>query len=310
MDKLLSICLQVFAQIGPIILIIMVGYISKFYAKDGTEFSRLIISFSFPALIVSNFFTKVSSQELISYMIIIFLGISTTLIGVAISYSFGKFLKLPEKGHRELMFLSSFGNSGFLGIPFSLAVFGPKGAFYAMLFDFGHTFANWSLGVSIIIGQKTSPWADWKRLCSPPLITYVCCFILVICNFSLPHIFLDFSITLGNTAIPLALIFIGNLLRIHGFVWKDKFLFYIGLLKLIILPLVLWLLIGQLPLPTIIKGVVLLQAGMPTMMAAPIICNRYGIEDTRAVMAVCFTTIVALATCSIISIVFCSFFVI
>ena len=114
----------------------------------------VIINITLPALILNGFLQLTIDNTLMKEIAIVFIfSVAFNVIGLLCGWSFAKMIGLPSVKARETGFLSIFGNTGLIGIPLCAALFGPKGAVLAAVFDAGMSLTLWTVGVLFIQGK-------------------------------------------------------------------------------------------------------------------------------------------------------------
>ena len=126
-----------------------------------------IINIALPAIILNGFFQVEMNDSLINQMMIIFLfSISFIIIGLIIGWLFSKLIGLNPLKARETAFLSTFGNTGLIGIPLCASLFGAKGAVFAAVFDAGMSLMLWTVGILFIQGKRKVTLQNVKSMLS------------------------------------------------------------------------------------------------------------------------------------------------
>ncbi len=257
-----------------IIFIISFAYLLKklkvFNEKDAQVFVNYVIYFALPLTIIKNF-SGINFDKTLLY-IPLFAWFSI-IIGLITSYFLGKLLSLPENSLKSFMLISSFGNTAFLGYPFSYAFFGEEGLTYAIIFDqLGSFTLVITLGLFIAIGRL-----DLKELVTfPPFIALCISFLLHNLNF--PE-FLDYFLEISSASlIPVILFSLGLKFEpLKGFS-SPKTLIAALFIKMVLLPLSTLMLLELFSLKGNIYKVILLESGMPPMVFAGVLALKYNLD--------------------------------
>ena len=104
------------------------------------------------------------------------------------------------------------------------------------------TIALWTYGVIVFTGS-TSKENIKKVLINPAIVAVYIGIIVMIFNIKLPLAIIDTSKIVGEMTAPISMIIVGNILskvRIKD-IFKEKTIYYGALIKLIIIPLVLFI---------------------------------------------------------------------
>lgn len=243
--------------------------------------NKIIIYLSLPALVLCFIPQIKFSHEH-------FYALTMPWIAFIISAIFflilAKIYKLPKGLTGALILLSGLGNTSFLGIPFVQAMFGEHQIKNVLIIDQAGTFVVLST-IGLIICSKFSKEEThfrgilYKFFTFPPFLAFLISLVLNFTGIGLPH-FLEKSMqSIGATVVPLALLSIGLQLKLekHSLHWR-----FVGLglfCKLILIPLVVYLLYIQvLELDSELIKVTIMESAMPPMVTAGIVAASYGIK--------------------------------
>ena len=190
-----------------------------------------------------------------------------------------------------------FGNIGFIGLPMIAGVFPEKGVLYASVFMIMDQFMLWTLGVKL-----TSPTGegkfDWKRLINPATVAIILGMFLMLAEVRLP-ILLDTALQkIGATASPLAMIYVGGVFAGISFqrYIQEISLYGIVLVKMILFPVLAFLILGFFPIEEELRTAMVLIMGMPTMSAVVMMADTSGLDGDYALGGVFITTVCGIMT--------------
>jgi len=274
--------LVTFKAVIEIIIISIFGYLivkKKILSSGSMEiFSKFIIDVTLPCFIISNFIQGFNWSNLFQVLffpayalIIIFAGV---LLGYLLSISF----KVKKDIRGVTAGISAIGNYGYLPMALVTAILPSSEASEALIDIFFFiaigNLLTWSWGIYLITHKKRK-----FRLGIP---FYAALLGLAIggspAKEYIPHLILGPLSQIGKITIPLALFTLGGILA--TFSWKDKELskksISISLLvKLFLLPLIVWAVLEFIPLAKVSKMVVIIEAASPPAVALSLIATRY-----------------------------------
>ena len=180
-----------------------------------------------------------------------------------------------------MLMLVPFGNTSFLGIPFTQAYFGDQGIPYAIICDqLGSFLILSTVGLvilSVYSSQEASVSRILKRVLSfPAFIALV--FTLFFNSDMFPLWLMDILEFLAATLTPVALLAIGLYLKLR--LDRDKLVpFFIAIgLKLIFVPLVLILVFTLWGMDGLVAEVTVFEAGMAPMVSSSMLAIAAGLE--------------------------------
>ena len=274
--------MELYERLLFIVIIIGFAYFLKklkvFNENDSQTFVNYVIYFALPLTIIKNFSTIEFENNLIHIPIFAWISI---ILGLFFSYLLGQFLSLPQDSLKAFMLISSFGNTAFLGYPFSYALFGEEGLTYAIIFDqLGSFTLVITLGLFIAIGKF-----NLKELITfPPFIAL--CLSLFLRNVSLPE-FLDYFLRVSSASlIPVILFSLGLRSEPVKSFSSPKVLISALFIKMFLVPLNILILLKIFSLEGRIYEVVLLESGMPPMVFAGVLALKYKLDFRLAFSAI------------------------
>ena len=294
----LSFSINLMGNLGIMFAMIVLGYIAKPKKESLEDIAKLVINYGIPALIFSAFVLEFNIDMLLSMSAVLLFALGSTIVGYGVSLLVIKAGKIDKKMQPEFLIATAYGNTGFIGIPVSLAVFGREGALLAAVFDFGVSFVVFTLGLFLLAGSKQGSITEaFKSLINPPIIAFAVGLVFAIANIPIPHLAMTGINMLGAMAPPLAMLFIGGMLSHVGKIqFPIKAMVSLVLTRLIFIPLAMVVFIKIFGIAGMMAGVILLQSATPTMVAAPLLCQRYLGNATFSTSAVFITTLLCIIT--------------
>lgn len=221
-------------------------------------------------------------------------------LGAGFFLFLGKLLKLPRNTVGALLLTGGLGNTSFVGLPMIEAFYGKAALVNGIIVDqLGSFMVLSTLGITvagIYSDGAPSAGAILKRIVLfPPFIALVASVMLMPVDY--PEWLVAVLRRLGDTLAPLALLSVGYQLH-PGHLEGNLRNLVSGLaFKLVLAPLVLWLLyvrvlgLGGLPVT-----VTLFEAAMPPMITAGIIANEHNINPPLANLMVAVGVVLSFLT--------------
>lgn len=204
---------EVLVQALSLIAIICLGQIIRrlgwFDRNDFSKLSRLMLSVTLPAVLVTNF----NSFQIDMHLFFII------LIGAAVNMiqSVASFLLHRKQEKKEKAFAVINGNSyniGAFAMPYLEVFMGPESLIWSSLFDIGNAVTsagvNYSWGMGLAGDQKTGPLAFLRRMLkSPVFVTYLFLMSMQVLHIRLPEEIIHFTGLVGQANTFLAMFIIG-----------------------------------------------------------------------------------------------------
>ena len=214
----------------------------------------------------------------------------------------GRWLALPRATVGALMLVGGLGNTSFFGLPMVEAFYGQTGLSTAIIADqLGSFFALSILGVTVAgiysSGRPTALQIIKRITLFPPFISLAVALLLIPVEYA--EWFSVLLKRLGDTLAPLALLSVGLQLRM-GHVAEHRRNLAMGLgFKLILAPLVIFLLyVPLLGAHGQAIQVTLFEAAMPPMITAAIVANEHDLDPPLANLMVAAGLIISFFTLS------------
>lgn len=298
-------------QIGIFLLLILAGVASvKFGILDKNSLgnvSKLVMRMALPAYIFINTAEGATREGLYTSLLVIPLAIVLYLLLYLLSRLLEKLFHLQGNRAKVFRAIVMFGNVGFMGIPLVVELYPDTALLYISLFTILDQGLFWTYGVSLtkpVSDQKEKiSLKNLKNLLSPALVAILGATVLVLLNLHLPAVFVSALSKLGAASMPLSLIYIGGMLSmtdVRGVLKCGELYAEIGL-KMILLPLLYFVVMGLCRVPADMAGTITFLTGLPAINMVAMLSKNNGSDGDYAVCAVMMTTIACLVTLPLVS---------
>jgi predicted permease len=275
------------------------------FTKDIRSFLIfVIINIALPAIILNGFFQVDIDNSLLKQIIIIFVfSLSFNIIALSIGWLFSRVIGLEPLKARETAFLSTFGNTGLIGIPLCASIFGAKGAVFAAVFDAGMSLMLWTVGILFIQGKRKVTLQNIKSMISAPNVAVFIGLVLTFFKIDPGFFIKDVTASLAGVASPLAMFYIGMLTMT---IIQEKRKVPAKLVtvpvsfKLLVFPLMGMLALFLLPIAVDVEQVLLIEMAMPSVTTASVIFARYHADEDYGVVHTLLTNLLVLVTVPVI----------
>lgn len=264
------------------------GYMDEQFDK---KLSCIVVDITCPALILSS----VMGDELPDRSLIIPLLTISTLTYIILTAVAIYVPRLISKNRDEdgiIGFATMFGNVGFIGYPIAASIFGNKAIFYAAILNVANTFFVFSIGKSLITGNKQRFNLDIKTLFCPGLVAAYLSIIFVTLGIDfIPKIISQPITMIGNITVPASLLIIGSAMaRLpKRYMLGNRKVYITSLLRLFVIPISIFFLFKFLGFDSLVTGLNAVIIGMPVATFGTIFCLKYG-RDTTLITEITFIT--------------------
>lgn len=287
-----------------IIILIIIGYLAKYIGllktDDTIVLNKIVLNIALPALIFSALYSA-NLSNITSLIGITLICLLTGSIGGLVGYTFSRFRKHSKKTLWGITSASALFNSGFMGYPIILGVFGAVGLVRAIFFDTGSTILFIFFGIlfALLFGGNYSAVAK-RVLTFPPIYAIILGIVLNILHLNIGSLTPQILTYLSGAAIPLIMISLGLSLEASSLKNYFKEAAVVSSIKLILAPLIALMIIIILGVSGLNSKVIITEAAMPSEMLSLVLAITYEL-DIKAVSACIFlSTVLSMITLPII----------
>ena len=294
--------LPVFAQMLVLFLILILGYIGGktkvLTVADNKPLSKMVncitnpCSVLYSALCVERALANGEVLKLIGITVVMYFGlialaeITTRVLGV----------KAVQQGQYKFMMV--FSNVGYMGIPVVRVIFGEEATFCVAIFIMVFYLFIYTYGVRQICSEPGQKGIDWKKVICPMTISSLIAIIGYLAGLQLGGVIKDTLKTVGNITTPCAMLIIGCALSSVPVknVFTNWRLYIVALLKLLVIPVVVYLLLKPIMGASMVLGVMVVIMAMPVATIITMLSAQYDKDQTLAASSVFITTLLSVIT--------------
>ncbi len=302
--------LHLIESVAVIFILMGVGFILKkkgiVRERDTKILSDIIITVAVPALVFHSIIETFTKKMLLSSYTIIVFSIFMSIIALLVAIVTVKGLK-SVKGDKSDIFLFTciLPNTVFIGLPIILSLYGNQSAGLVFIFDIGSFIILWTIGIYLVNRKETFAIKEMiKEIVNVPFIVFIISTVLILIEAPRPpYLIMEVADMLGSIAIPLSMLLIGMNIANLKFNYKkvDYSIALIALIRLIIVPVIMIFILLHINIPILFKKVIIIEAGLPTMLTTAILARKYNKGYQYATTAVFVTTLIGLLTIPLIA---------
>jgi len=280
--------------IAGLLLLVGVGVVLRLTgllsADEVQPINTVLLYVGVPALVFRAVHPAKLTPEL---LIVAAVAWVVALLAFGLAWLAARALRLGPRSTGALMLAAALGNTGYIGYPLTLAFLGHTGLVRAVFYDvFGTVLALLTVGFAVAshYGRAEERVNVLREIVKfPPVIAVFAA--LVLHPLPIPNLVSSGIDAFANMTVPLIMISVGvslrpTAVREHGFT-----IGVVGAIKLLAAPLVA-LLLGRLLFggAPAIERLVVLEAGMPSMMLGLIVGRRFDLDHELIAAAIVVTT--------------------
>ncbi|HEY5575829.1 MAG TPA: AEC family transporter, partial [Clostridiaceae bacterium] len=200
-------------QVIILALIMGIGIIARkkgmLNEEVNSKLSDFLLNITLPCLIVTSFSFEYSAEMMNNVKMIFFYSVLIHIVLIFISKVFA--VKFSEGSKKVIRFVTVFSNSGFMGFPVLLGLYGNIGVFYGAVFNIPWNIFMLSFGSMLFTGKK-----DLKSLrrviTHPGIIATVIGMLMFVFSLSMPLTLGKALVSVGAMTTPLSMIIVGSML--------------------------------------------------------------------------------------------------
>ncbi|MBE6368330.1 MAG: hypothetical protein E7052_10565 [Lentisphaerae bacterium] len=261
------------------------------------QLSNLTLDLLFPLLTISSITRNFKTDQLLDAWILPVMGFAIMFAGMMLGRYFSKLMKYGTR-ERRAMFQHFCTCNNYLFLPLIVLdnLWGERYVSLLLLMNIGSTIGFWTLGIAAFGGSSRKE--TLRNIFSVNLYSVLIALGFVIFHIPMPQIVGKVCATMGNAAVPLVLIGIGAAIYNSAGRFGEHLtdVFYLSLVRLVLLPVIFILIMKLLPIPEDIFRVLAVVALMPVSSSSVLVARRYGGDMDLASQAIIITTILSIIT--------------
>jgi len=283
----------------------LVGYIGSRRGMLGPDFakgaSKLTLNVFMSATIIQSVINNppsLSGAELAYTLLVCFLVLA---LGYVVSALITRLLPLKKEQAPLFELLVSVMNPMFIGIPVADLLLGSQGVFYIALSNVFFNLLLFTYGVwRLKAGEKNK--LRLKDIISAPLVVTLLSLVIFILHLPCPALIRDILATASPATIPLSMVVIGaSLGRVSPReAFREKSLYLVALLRLLLMPLLTWLLFLVLPADPVLRAAMIIMSACPSGVIMSILCVQYEKDAEYASKGILLNTALSMLTIPLI----------
>lgn len=276
--------------------LIFVGYaINRLGILDASaneKISKLLVNVTIPATILHSSVTqKMESggQVILIFAIAILYYIFMPLVSMLVA-------KLLKKD-ASFQLMLTYSNLGFMGIPIISSIYGTEAVFYVTVFMMIFNISIFTHGVYLLTqNQAGKRGFNFKSMLNAGVLSAVLALLIFLFQIPVPSDVDSLFSSIGSITTPLAMIIIGSSLAevpIQS-VFLDKSMYLLAVCKLFVYPLIVWGVLRLFVQDTMLIGISVLLASLPTAGNVSMVCSEYGGQLDEVSKGICISTLFSL----------------
>ena len=276
--------------------------------KSLSDLSKLIMRLILPVMIFHKSINGATKADMMSsFAEVVLASFFMFIVLFAVGWLLKKAFFLQGNYGRVYQAATMFGNVGFIGIPLILGILPERGMLYMAIFFIVDQIVLWSLGFYMTLPEDqlkhASLKSNLKNIISPAMVGIFLAISFIALEWKLPVTLNKALGAVGDATTPLSLIYIGAsfcFCDVRQFAARLEY-YAIVVGKMIIAPIVIFLVLRALQVQEEIITVITTLAGVPSMAAIAMFARTNGSDENCAIGAILITTIFSLFTLPLVA---------
>ena len=296
----------VFQTMLKLFLLLVLGFVlfkcHIFDEYTNKKISALIVNVASPMLIISSIAGVEGSNKSIVFLMIgagILMYIGFIILGKIINRIF----PFPKKDWPVYECMVVFANTGFMGYPVLLDVFGQEAVFYASLIHMAFKFFVYTYAIMCLTkGDDSEFKLNFKQLLTPGIILIFVGIFIYLFDIQLPSVLMDTINSVGSLTAPLSMMMIGSSLAVYPI--KDSFTdwrsYVFAFVRLMIVPFVTMIMCRLLHIDAYYANITIITNAMPVGSMVLMLATQYNANVKIVTRNIVVSTLLSVITIPIV----------
>ena len=296
----------VFQTMLKLFLLLVLGFVlfkcHIFDEYTNKKISALIVNVASPMLIISSIAGVEGNDKSIVFLMIgagILMYIGFIILGKIINRIF----PFPKKDWPVYECMVVFANTGFMGYPVLLDVFGQEAVFYASLIHMAFNFFVYTYAILCLTKSDDSEFKlNFKQLLTPGIILIFVGIFIYLFDIQLPSVLMDTINSVGSLTAPLSMMMIGSSLAVYPI--KDSFTdwrsYVFAFVRLMIVPFVTMIMCRLLHIDAYYANITIITNAMPVGSMVLMLATQYNANVKIVTRNIVVSTLLSVITIPIV----------
>ena len=295
----------VFQTMLKLFLLLILGFVlfkcHIFDEYTNKKISALIVNVASPMLIISSIAGVEGSNKSIVFLMI---GAGILMyIGIILGKIINRIFPFPKKDWPVYECMVVFANTGFMGYPVLLDVFGQEAVFYASLIHMAFNFFVYTYAIMCLTkGDDSEFKLNFKQLLTPGIILIFVGIFIYLFDIQLPSVLMDTINSVGSLTAPLSMMMIGSSLAVYPI--KDSFTdwrsYVFAFVRLMIVPFVTMIMCRLLHIDAYYANITIITNAMPVGSMVLMLATQYNANVKIVTRNIVVSTLLSVITIPIV----------
>ena len=287
------------------VVLMVIGYLCAKTNFAGREFtkdaSKMVINVFMSATIINSVLVsdaRLSGGELLQVMLVLCMSVGVCWVLAAIS------CRLVGLGDKAPLFelLIAVMNNMFIALPVVETLFGSQAVFYCSLSCIPFNILLYTFGIYRLQGGEGKGSVRLRDIFSVPLLATLAALVIFLLQPPVPPVLKELASTMSAATMPLSMIVIGSSLGYVSLLdaFKKGKLYLMCVLRLLLCPLLVWLLAGLITDDLMLRVTATIIAAAPSGVVVSVLAIQYDRDAVFTSEGVLLSTVFSMLTIPLI----------
>ena len=287
------------------VVLMVIGYLCAKTNFAGREFtkdaSKMVINVFMTATIINSVLVSdacLSGGELLQVMLVLCMCVGVCWVLAAIS------CRLVGLGDKAPLFelLIAVMNNMFIALPVVETLFGSQAVFYCSLSCIPFNILLYTFGIYRLQGGEGKGSVRLRDIFSVPLLATLAALVIFLLQPPVPPVVKELASTMSAATMPLSMIVIGSSLGSVSLLdaFKKGKLYLMCVLRLLLCPLLVWLLAGLMTEDLMLRCTATIIAAAPSGVIVSVLAIQYDRDSVFTSEGVLLSTVFSMLTIPLI----------
>ena len=292
-------------QMIVFVVLMVIGYLCAKTNFAGREFtkdaSKMVINVFMSATIINSVLVsdaRLSGGELLQVMLVLCMSVGVCWVLAAIS------CRLVGLGDKAPLFelLIAVMNNMFIALPVVETLFGSQAVFYCSLSCIPFNILLYTFGIYRLQGGEGKGSVRLRDIFSVPLLATLAALVIFLLQPPVPPVVKELASTMSAATMPLSMIVIGSSLGSVSLLdaFKKGKLYLMCVLRLLLCPLLVWLLAGPMTDDLMLRVTATIIAAAPSGVVVSVLAIQYDRDAVFTSEGVLLSTVFSMLTIPLI----------
>lgn len=296
----------VFQTMLKLFLLLVLGFVlfkcHIFDEYTNKKISALIVNVASPMLIISSIAGVEGNDKSIVFLMI-GAGILMYIGFIILGKNINRIFPFPKKDWPVYECMVVFANTGFMGYPVLLDVFGQEAVFYASLIHMAFNFFVYTYAILCLTKSDDSEFKlNFKQLLTPGIVLIFIGILIYLFDMQLPSVLMDTINSIGSLTAPLSMMMIGSSLAVYPI--KDSFTdwrsYVFAFVRLIIVPFMTMIVCRLLHINPYYANITIITNAMPVGSMVLMLATQYNANVKIVTKNIVVSTLLSVITIPIV----------